>query len=238
MLAARNNNPAVIIALVKAGADASAKSRIGETAFSIAQSRGDYEVINALFNFQELCEKGSPEEILRAINAGIVVNMTFDFDYTPLMIASAFNTAQAVKILIDAEATVNNVTAGDEEESALSLAARQNTLDVINVLLNANVDTLRTVYFYNEETEMFSSKTVADLASENEKLKGTDAVKILRAKMEEQSNAEIKLSWGSCITKEKVFQKIIERHSNGFRELLNREILRLNMLWLYSTGTE
>ena len=119
MLAERYNNPEVVLALVKAGADETAKSRTGETALSLAKQRGDYGVINALFDFQELCEKGSPEEILKAIQAGARLS--------------------------------DSSTADDEEETALSLDVRHNSLDVINVLLNVHAYTLRTISFYDDE---------------------------------------------------------------------------------------
>ena len=203
MLAARYNNPEVVLALVRAGADETAKSRTGETALSIAKQRGDYGIINALFDFQELCKKGSSEEIMKAIQAGAVVNMKYDMDYTPLMFASALNSAKAVETLLKADASVTASSVGDEEETALSWAVRQNSLDVINVLLNANADTLKIVSFYDEETEDFSQKTILDLASENEKLKGTNAIEILRAKVKEQSNPENQIKLGNFFYRDK-----------------------------------
>ena len=201
MLAARSNSPEVVLTLVKAGADLSAKSSTGETALSIARARKEDAVINALFNFYELCEKGSAEEISQAIKGGAVVNADYDSrsGYTPLIIATTSNTPQAVEILIKAGA---NVDVGDHYgETPLAIAARIGSTEKIEILLNANADTLLTQYFEGGEEEgeqEFEEITPLEVASANEKLKGTEALKHLRAKFEDQSKAETQYNLGAA----------------------------------------
>lgn len=186
MLAARSNSPEVVLTLVKAGADLSAKSRTGETALSIARARKEDAVINALFNFDELCEKGSPEEISQAIKGGVVANADYESRYTPLVIATTSNTHKAVEILVQAGADVN--VQSYYGETPLAIAAKIGSPEKIEILLNANADTLLTQYFEGEEE--FEEVTPLEVASANEKLKGTEALKHLRAKFEDQSKAE------------------------------------------------
>ena len=191
MLAAKYNGPEIVLALVKAGADETAKSRTGETALSIAKARKDDKVINALFDFDELCEKGSPEEILKAIQAGAVVNPKFEedtFGCTPLMFATASNTPQAVEILLRTGADVN---AHDYSgETSLAIATQLGSPEKIEFLLNFGADTLAFQYIEEEIDENgMKTKTALDFANENEKLKGTEVLKHLKAKVQEQSNA-------------------------------------------------
>lgn len=78
---------------------------------------------------------GSAEETRQDIKAGFDVNARYEYNSTPLMIASMFGRDKNVQVLIDANAKIN--LTDDFGSTALHEAARQGHLDVVKKLVDA-----------------------------------------------------------------------------------------------------
>jgi hypothetical protein len=156
--------------------------------------------------FFELVRTGTPQQVQQAINVGADVNARDKEGETPLIVAAAHNgNPEVITNLLKAGADVNaqESTFG---ATAILIAAGYNNLDVINVLLKAGADInaksslgftpLMFAAEFNTNPEVInvllkaganakvrqpSGKTALDFALSNEKLKGSDAIRILSA---------------------------------------------------------
>ena len=218
MLAAEYNTPNVVRALIKAGADLNAKSQNGETALGIAKRRRNFEVVNAFFNFYEVCESGSVEDITRAIQAGANVNQPDEFGMTPLIYASISNTPQAVQTLLKAGAQVNQTNALGM--TPLMLAADSNTPQVVQTLIKAGADinmmddehgytslmyavgntpeVVEVLLDANPDTllDNIEGETAIEMASYNPKMKDTETFKRLKSVFTAQNKPEYQYKIG------------------------------------------
>lgn len=75
-------------------------------------------------DFLKLCRKGSPQDIAAALKDGANPDARDKRQETPLMYAAAYNTLEAVKVLLDAGADVNAVN--DKGDTLLLVALRNN----------------------------------------------------------------------------------------------------------------
>ena len=158
--------------------------------------------------FCDICAKGSVQEVINALKRGANVNARDNHSNTPLMLASLYEKAEIVNILIKAGADVN---AKDKNgTTALMYAAHMGKANAVNTLIEASADDEiddkgRTAlihavtldddvgyYLGNAETvnalidagsyvkqKDKSGRMAVDYARHNEKLKGTDALKRL-----------------------------------------------------------
>jgi len=92
-------------------------------------------------DFLDLCVSGTPEEVKKAIEAGVDVNARDERDYTPLMWAVRYNpNSEVTKILIDAGADVN--AKGERGYTPLMWAVRYDKAspEIVKLLLDAGAD--------------------------------------------------------------------------------------------------
>ena len=126
---------------------------------------------------EELLEgagKAEPEKVRQLIQGGADVNAKNKDGLTPLMLAAQNNpNPEVLKVLIKAGEDVN---AKDTEGwTPLMIAAIENTPEVLTALLEAGADA---------KAKNNEGKTALDCARMNEKLKGSQALKLLTEKAE------------------------------------------------------
>ena len=181
ILAAVFGHTEIVKALIQAGADINAKDNLGSTALMSARNA---EIVKAL------------------IQAGADVNAKNNDGWTALMVATIRGNTETVKALIQAGADVN--AKNHKGETALMWAAWRGRTENVNALIEAGADDLtdnegRTALIHAAKSERGnpetvnalieagsnvkhrdnSGKTAVDYARENDKLKGTDALKRL-----------------------------------------------------------
>ncbi|WP_323784613.1 ankyrin repeat domain-containing protein [Thalassovita sp.] len=135
--------------LLDQGADVNARDGIGKTAL--------HWVAGA-----------QPKVIKALLEAGADVNAKDQLDRTPLHFVAATGSVENIRLLLDAGADVNAQTANDW--TPIHGAAKFGTEDKIMVLLEAGADA-------GARTEM--GESAYDFGAGNEKLAGTDALKML-----------------------------------------------------------
>ena len=89
-------------------------------------------------NLLDVCEKGSPEEILEFINHGANVNAANRNGTTPLMSAAQHNNFEAVKTLIENSADVN--AKNKTGNTPLHFAAQFNSPETVRLLIENHAD--------------------------------------------------------------------------------------------------
>ena len=112
-------------------------------------------------SFMDICRNGTEQEIINAISGMVNTNEA-------LIITAGRGKTEAMKALIDAGANVN--AKNNIGSTALMWAADYGHAEAIKVLLNAGAD----VNIRNNR-----GKRAVDFARYNEKLKGTDALRLL-----------------------------------------------------------
>ena len=152
--------------------------------------------------FVEMCEEGNTQGVIEAINAGANVNAKGKYGLTALMWAVENGDTEIVNALIKAGADVN--AKNHKGETALMWAAWRGRTENVNALIEAGADDLtdnegRTALIHAAKSERGnpetvnalieagsnvkhrdnSGKTALDYARDNDKLKGTDALKRL-----------------------------------------------------------
>ena len=118
--------------------------------------------------FIEICKNGSEQEVINAINKKANVNATDWEDNTALMWVASNGNVPIVNILIEAGAYVN--AKNEYGDTALMWAVSNANAENVNTLIDAGAD----IKAKNNRNQM-----ALDYARENEKLKGTDALKRL-----------------------------------------------------------
>ena len=180
--------PAVIAALIEAGADVNARNVDGMTplmwtAHRVNNSKVSAALIEAGADASARCNEGntaliwaemgasSPEIITVLVNAGVDVNASNNDGYTALIFAAGSNPNLQVTInLIKAGANVN--ASNNNGKTPLMWAARWNSNPEVTVtLLNHGAD---------PKIKDNSGKTALDYAKENENLFNTDALRELK----------------------------------------------------------
>ena len=148
--------PEEVRQLIQDGADVNTKSTYGWTPL------------------MEAADKNSNPEVLKVlIGAGADVNAKDKDGLTPLMAAAFENTPEVLMALIEAGADVNaKSTSG---MTPLMFAAIKNTPEVLTALLEAGADA-------KAKTKNNHGGRALDYTRWNEKLKGTDALKLLEEK--------------------------------------------------------
>lgn len=90
-------------------------------------------------DFLELCEKGTPAEIIKAIKDGANVNATGEFGDHPLNIVAWHNPdLEVIKVLLGSGVDVN--TAGSSVARAIHGAAYNGNINITRFLLNAGAE--------------------------------------------------------------------------------------------------
>jgi len=120
--AIRNDAPAVVSALVDAGADINRVPHYG-------CMRGATMLINA-------AEKGDPSVVSKLVDAGARVNVETPTGWTALMVAASRGHADAVRALVNGGANLDARNA--QGQTALTLAQRRRHPQVARMLLVAN----------------------------------------------------------------------------------------------------
>jgi ankyrin repeat protein len=125
-------------------------------------------------DLSDLVKTGTPQDVQTAINNGADVNVKNTWGFTPLLYASQYNeNPEVFTVLLKAGANLEDRT--PYGRNALMVAVvYEEPASVIMVLLNAGA---------NAKAKDLFGKTALDYAKDNEKLKGTDALK----KLEEAS---------------------------------------------------
>ena len=187
MEAAINNaDPQMTAFLLQAGAKVDLRSRHGFTALSYATQYNNSTIVKLLLNETEKLggnPKSDPNLLLSAAcNDDVEVIRLFLADSnnvdcfdeqgrTPLIWAARASTAEVVKALIDAGADVNHRSSYGI--SALLAAAEMNiSPEIIRVLVEAGAQ--------KDFRDPESGKTALEMALENESLKGSEAIDLLR----------------------------------------------------------
>ena len=121
--------------------------------------------------FFELCKTGKPDHVSGALRAGASLCDRNEHDRTPLMCAAGNNPDRnVIALLLDAGAAVND--ANSSGKTALMLASGYNTNpEVVTLLLDRGTD---------PKARDASGKTVLDFAAENESLKDSPVLDLLR----------------------------------------------------------
>ncbi|GHS94676.1 hypothetical protein FACS1894139_08850 [Planctomycetales bacterium] len=142
-----NENPSVITALIKKGANVNAQDDKGETPLKIALGRNNETVTkvlrdaeNGIEKFSELVKTGSPAEITNAINAGANVNAKEKDGGTPLYRAAGNNkNPEVIDVLVKAGASAN--AKADNGDTPLHFAAEHNSNpEIIITLIQAGAE--------------------------------------------------------------------------------------------------
>lgn len=178
--AGATQNPAVVKALLKAGAKVNARDKSGDTPLHQAAINKNAEVVKVLLEAGADVHAKSVAELTplhRAarnknsavaqflLQAGAKVNARTDTGRTPLHSAAETNTAEVVKVLLAAGAEVNALVGGDL--APLHSAALLNpNPEVVIVLLEAGAD---------PKIKFYGTSTAFDLAEKNPALKDTEA---------------------------------------------------------------
>ena len=187
MEAAMNNpDPSMTAFLLNSGARVDLISQFGYSALSYASKSNNGEIVRLLLQQTEkLNKKWVPENQLLLSSAlnkdpgvikqflafGMKVNCTDERGRTPLMNAARFSTPAIVKILLDAGADVNH--RDDFGFSALMTAAEMNVApEIIGLLIDAGAR--------KDFKEKQMGKSALDFALENENLKNSEIIKLLR----------------------------------------------------------
>ncbi len=184
MRAVLGGDAEAIKVLLKAGADVNAKTKDGETALVMALLKGHTESVNAL------------------IKAGADVNANDNDGRTALMWAAYEDNAEAIKVLLKAGANVNAKT--KDGETALMVALLEGHTESVNALIKAGADVnakdikggtaLMWAALYGQAEDIklllnagadvnarndIDGKRAVDIARKRQKLKGTDALRLL-----------------------------------------------------------
>ncbi len=151
---------------------------------------------NTINSFRDICERGSKQELKKAIKAGAEINIRDTNGKSPLLWAAEKNLdAGVISLLIESGANIS--VRGEDGSSALMLAAKFNdNPDVISLLVEAGVDLnshdkngltalmLAAKYSYSSEVVLALLKAGADPLSKdpNEQtaldlIKGNEAIK-------------------------------------------------------------
>lgn len=124
--------------------------------------------------FVAMCADSSPEEIQERISEGVDVNEKNYNGMTALMNAAMHNdNPEVIRVLIDAGAKVNAVNMNSSGNTALIFAAMYNNPEVVKALIDNGAD----ITITNTE-----GKTAYDYALNNEKLKDSDIMNLLKVK--------------------------------------------------------
>lgn len=125
-------------------------------------------------SFVAMCADASPEEIHERLSEGVDVNEKNHNGMTALMNAAMHNdNPEVIRVLIDAGAKVNAVNMNSSGNTALIFAAMYNNPDAVKALIDNGADITTT------NTE---GKTAYDYAQNNEKLKDSDIMNLLKVK--------------------------------------------------------
>jgi ankyrin repeat protein len=117
MLASRYGPPAVVNALLKAGATTHGRSNVGFSSLHLAARYNSHKVVSLL------------------LEAKSEVNAKNNDGWTPLHFAAAYNSHKAVSLLLDAKSEVN--AKENKRWTALHFAAKYSSLKVVSLLLDA-----------------------------------------------------------------------------------------------------
>ena len=185
MMAARWNTPDIVKLLIDYGADVKFAAYDGNTALTWASSDSTAEAIEYLIEagadanatrydgltpLMGAASKNTPEAVKILINAGAIVKARNSIGMTAVLYAAMNNpNPEVVNILIEAGA---DDIPNNNGRNSVMLAAMMNNAEVVDALIKAGAEV---------HARDVDGKTALYYARENDKLKGTEALRKLEA---------------------------------------------------------